>query len=282
MRIVWITGAQGLIGNQLVQSAGRLAPNCRAVPLARQDLDLTNFDAVRARFDRDAPELLIHCAALSNSVQCERQPADAQRVNVDVTAFLANLFVSGRMVFLSTDLVFDGRRGNYVEEDTPAPIGVYARTKIEAEARVLAQPRHMVIRTSINGGVSPARNRGFNEVLELAWKAGQITPLFRDEFRCPIPAAVTAQATWELALSNATGLFHVAGAKRLSRLEIGELLARRHPELHPRIQAQSLQDYTGPRRAPDCSLDCGKAQRLLSFKLPGLAEWLDANPNEPF
>ncbi len=282
MKTVWITGAQGLIGGYLVKLAGELAPEWCVAPLTHSSLELTDFRAVRTRFEQDSPELLIHCAAISNTDQCEQQPARARHVNVESTAFLADLFADRRLVFFSTDLVFDGQKGHYTEADLPAPLGVYARTKVDAEAKVLGHPGHLVLRTSINGGVSTSGNRGFNEMLELAWKAGRTTPLFVDEFRCPIAAPVTARAAWELALSEARGVYHLAGAERLSRYQIGELVARRHLELNPRIQAGSLKDFTGQRRAPDCSLDCGRAQQWLTFKLPGLAEWLDANPDEPF
>lgn len=278
----WVTGSAGLIGNQVLQLAATAAPGTSVVGLNRAAVDLTDFDAVQAQFQRDRPELLIHCAAMSASAQCEKQPDEAQRINVLSTTFLSELFARGRMVFFSTDLVFDGARGDYVESDSTHPLGVYARSKVDAEAAVLAHPNHLVIRTSINGGVSPAGNRGFNEVLELAWKEGRTTRLFSDEFRCPIPAPVTARATWELAQTDACGIYHLAGAQRLSRLEIGRLLAAHHPKLHAKIEAGSLKDYKGPPRAPDVSLNCAKAQKLLSFKLPGLAEWLEANPNEPF
>lgn len=282
MKTAWVTGSAGLIGSHLVQRAADLAPDWSVIALNREDLELTDFDAVARRFAQDSPSLVIHCAAMSNSIECEKQPGSARRVNVDVTACLAELFADHRMVFFSTDLVFDGRKGNYAEEDAPAPLGAYARTKLEAEAVVLAHPRHMVLRTSINGGISPKRNRGFNEALEQAWKEGQTTRLFVDEFRCPIAAPITARATWELVQAGASGLYHLAGGERLSRLQIGQLLAARHPELNPRIDAGSIKDFEGPKRAADCSLNCGKAQSLLSFQLPGLTQWLAANPNEPF
>ena len=74
-----------------------------------------------------------------------------------------------------------------------------ARPKLAAEQIVLRNPRHIVVRTSLNGGVSRAGNRGFNEHLRLAWQAGRGMNLFTDEFRCPIFAGETARAVWELA-----------------------------------------------------------------------------------
>ena len=152
------------------------------------------------------------------------------------------------------------------------PLGVYAETKVEAEQIVLANPRHTVVRTSLNGGVSPKRNRGIDEQARIAWTNGQSLRLFTDEYRSPIDASVTARAIWELALAKAAGIFHVAGAERLSRFELGKLLAARWPELSPRIEPASLAEYRGAPRPPDCSMNCAKAQALLSFPLPRYSE----------
>lgn len=274
---VWITGAGGLIGSHVVRLAREYVPGWRIVPLTRADLDLSDLSRVRQRFEREMPGLLIHCAALSNSAECEARPSLARRVNFEVSALLAELSADARMVFFSTDLVFDGRKGNYVESDAVNPTNLYTETKVQAEAEALKHRRHVVIRTSINGGPSPSGKRGFDEALCEIWKAGKTPRLFTDEFRCPIAAAVTARAAWELALGQGSGVFHVAGSERLSRWQIGQLLAARHTELNPRCEAVSLTDYVGPPRPADCSLNCAKAQALLSFPLPRYSDWLAAN-----
>lgn len=280
--LAWITGAAGLIGNYLVQLAPRCAPGWRVAGLTRAELDLTDFTALRRRFRAERPALVIHCAALSRSPACEANPVLARLVNVEVSRALADLAADARLVFFSTDLVFDGRRGGYTEADPPNPLGVYATTKAEAEAHVLRHPRALVIRTSLNGGTSPTGDRAFNEQLRLAWQAGRPVRLYTDEFRSPLHAAVTARATWELALQDFHGLCHLAGTERLSRWEIGQHLAARWPQLQPRIEPGSVRDHPGPPRPPDTSLNCARAQARLSFRLPGLREWLAANPGAPF
>lgn len=279
---VWVTGAGGLIGSYLVRLAGEFAPGCRVIPLTRAELDLTDFAAVRERFRREAPQVIIHCAALSRSPVCQAEPALARQLNVEVTAALAEMAAEVSLVFFSTDLVFDGRQGNYVETDAVNPLSVYAETKVAAERVVLANPRHTIIRTTLNGGASPTGDRGFNEEMRRAWQAGRVMRLFTDEFRCPLAAAVTARATWELALSGEPGIFHLAGSQRLSRWEIGQLLAARCPELHPQLEPGSLKDYHGAPRPADTSFNCAKLQARLSFPLPGLPDWLAAHPQEPF
>ncbi len=253
--LVWITGANGLIGNYLVQTAPKFAPRWRVRALTRADFDLLNFSAVRREFQRDRPQLVIHCAAISTLAEAQAYPALARRVNVEVTRLLAELAADGQFIFFSTDLVFDGRKGNYVESDAVNPIHVYGETKAAAEEIVLRDPLHTVVRASLNGGVSRAGNRGFNEQLRWSLQTASGMKLFTDEFRSPIPAIETARAVWQLADKRCAGLFHVAGAEKLSRWQIGQLLVQRWPEVKTKIESGSAKDFPGPPRALDTSLN---------------------------
>lgn len=283
MDLAWITGANGLIGSYLVQTAPKFATRWRVRGLRRADFDLLDLPAVRHAFVTDKPRLMIHCAAITQVGEAQANPELARRVNVEMTEFLAELAADISFVFFSTDVVFDGRKGNYTEADAPNPLHVYGETKVAAEQLVLRNPRHLVIRTSINGGTSPSGTRAFNEQLRRSLQqAGQGMTLFTDEFRCPIPAAATARAVWELAGKHCAGLYHVAGAEKLSRYQIGELLVKRWPEVTAKIKSGSAREFAGPPRALDTSLDIAKAQKVLSKPLPGLSEWLAANPDEPF
>ncbi|HEX9045529.1 MAG TPA: NAD(P)-dependent oxidoreductase [Verrucomicrobiae bacterium] len=283
MNSAWITGANGLIGNYLVQTAPQFAPGWRVRALTRKDFDLLDFGAVERAFVQDKPGLIIHCAAITIVSDAAKNPELTRRVNVDVTKHLATLGAEIPLVFFSTDLVFDGRKGNYSETDSTNPLHVYGESKLEAEQFVLQNPRHLVLRTSINGGVSASGTRAFNEQLRRSLlQAGQGMTLFVDEFRCPIPAVETARAVWDLVGKNCAGLYHVAGAEKLSRLQIGQLLLKRWPEITTPIRSGSAREYPGPPRALDTSLNISKVQQVLSRPLPGLGEWLAANPRIPF
>ena len=277
MKLAWLTGANGLIGNYLVQTAPRFAPRWRVRALTRADFDLLDFDAIRREFARDKPQLIIHCAAITVVSDAQKNPELARRVNVGITKLLAELAAEIPLVFFSTDLVFDGRQGNYSETDATNPLHVYGETKLVAEEIVLKNPRHLVVRTSINAGPSPSGNRAFDEQLRRAMQsAGQGMTLFTDEFRCPIPAVETARAVWDLVEKNCAGLYHVAGAEKLSRLEIGKLLVKRWPEVTAQIKSGSAKDFPGPPRALDTSLDISKVQKVLSQTLPKFSDWLAA------
>ncbi len=273
-RTVWITGAGGLIGSHLARLAPPRFQGARIVPLTRTDLDLTEAAAVRERFLREQPRLVFHCAALSRSPSCRVNPPLARRLNVEVTARLAEQAADVAFFFLSSDLVFDGREGHYAETAPVHPLSVYAETKVEAERIVLANPRHTVIRTSLNYGTSPTGDRAFNEEMVRAWQSGRTLRLFTDEFRSPIAAQVTARLLWELAGLNRPGLYHLAGTERLSRWQIGRLLAAGRPEFESRIESASLREYAGEMRAPDTSLNCAKLEKLRGAPLPRFSEWL--------
>jgi len=282
-RTVWITGAGGLIGNEVVR-LGRTeiaggAAGVRA--LTRADLDLTDFPAVARLFAFERPLAVIHCAAMSKSPACQQEPAAARLNNLEVTRHLAALAGGIPFLFLSTDMVFDGRKGGYVEHDPVNPLSVYAETKVEAERAVLANPRHTVVRTSLNFGESPSGRTSFNEEMREAWRAGRTLDLFVDEFRSPIPSVETARILWRLLLGGHAGLFHVAGAERLSRFELGLQVAdfwrRREPGLPTPVKPGTLRDYAGAPRSPDTTLVGTKVERALGIRLPRFSDWVSAS-----
>src|ERR1035441_5863833 len=162
----WVTGAGGLIGHCLAETKTAEAAQFEIIPLTRLMLDLTDFASVEKRFCAERPALVIHCAALSKSPARQANPALANKINVGATAQLAALAAGADFIFFSTDLVFDGRKGNYIETDAVNPLSVYGETKVQAEQIVLTNPRHAVIRTSLNSGVSPNGTSAYNEQLQ--------------------------------------------------------------------------------------------------------------------
>ena len=273
-----ITGAAGLIGQYLVKTASRWAPGWDVQGLSRAELELTETSKVEARIHALKPDLLIHCAALSRTKDCEQNPDEARRVNVEVTAHLAQLSRIIPFIFLSSGEVFDGRTGWYGETDEPNPINVYGKTKLEAEQAVLQNPGHTVVRIVLTAGTSERGDRSFVEEMCRTAKAGKEATLYADEFRCPLPAGVIARTIWELVDRKQPGLYHLGGSERLSRWEIGETLLPWYPELQGRLIKGSARNHAGSLRPADLSLRCDKIQRLLSFRIPGFREWLAGRP----
>ena len=160
---------------------------------------------------------------------------------------------------LSTDVVFDGRKGEpYVEDDPLSPVTDYGRAKAEAEARVAqAHPQALIVRTSlIYGGVEPSKH-------ELAAHDPSLT-FFTNEIRNPVQVGDLADALLELAELDVSGPLHVAGADAVSRAEFAELIA-----------GSAVSVAAAPDTRPlDCSLDSSRAQALIRTRLRGVRELL--------
>jgi len=269
-----ITGAAGLIGQYLVKTAPRWAPDRDMQGLTRADLDLTDRANVERTWQSIKPNAVIHCAALSRTKDCEQDPEQARRINVEATAYLAQLSRDIPFIFLSSGEVFDGRTGWYGETDEPNPINVYGQTKLEAEQAVLQNPRHTVVRIVLTAGISETGDRSFVEDMCRTAKAGKDMTLYEDEFRCPLPAGVIARVIWELVDCEQPGLYHLGGSDRLSRWEIGETLLPWCPELKGHLMKGSARNHVGSPRPADLSLRFDKIQSLLSFRIPGFRGWL--------
>lgn len=269
-----ITGAAGLIGRYLVKTASRWVPGWDVLGLSRAGLDLTERSNLETLIHALKPDLLIHCAALSRTKDCEQDPERARRINVEATAHLAQLSQDIPFIFLSSGEVFDGKTGWYSEADEPNPINVYGQTKLEAEQAVFRNPRHTVVRIVLTAGTSETGDRSFVEDMCRVAKAGKDVTLYADEFRCPLPAGVIARVIWELVDRKQPGLYHLGGSERLSRWEIGEVLLPWCPELKGRLVKGSARNHVGSPRPADLSLCCDKIHSLLSFRIPGFREWL--------
>lgn len=288
MKQILITGASGLVGSHLIRrAAGRFdalglfqsfAP--RGLPGRFAPCDLTDEASVASQLAAFRPDIVIHCAAMADSDRCQAEPALARRLNVDATRIVARLArqAGAKLVFLSTDVLFDGRKGApYVEDDAPKPLSIYAQTKVEAEGIVRSEAGSWAtIRTSLIYGPSPRGNRGVDERLGIAIRAGRPIRLFVDEFRAPISAANLADAILELAGSPHTGVFHIVGGERLSRYDIGMTIARHFGWPTATIEAKRIAEVPmDPPRPADLALDTGKARAVLKTRLLGLREGLE-------
>ena len=236
-----VTGATGYLGSELL----RLRPDASA-----ERVEIRDAVAVRELFYRVQPETVIHTAY---------RQEDAS-VNVDGSENVARAAaaVGARLVHLSTDVVFDGRKGEpYVEDDPLSPVSEYGASKAEAERRVAAaHPDALIVRTSlIVGGVEPSKH-------ELA-ATGPGT-WFTNEIRSPVQVTDLANALLELAELDVAGPLHVAGVDGVSRAELAELVAGR-----PVLTAEAP-----PTRPLDCRLDSSRAQAMLRTRLRGVREIL--------
>jgi dTDP-4-dehydrorhamnose reductase len=274
MRIL-VTGASGRLGStvlaRLAQSphevlawSGSRTGTQRGIEL--QPVDLVEERAVANALERADPAVVIHAAAMSSVDAVYRDPARGWAVNVLATERLAAWAGrrGRRFVFTSTDLVFDGSRAWYREEDRALPVIEYGRSKHAAEQRVLATRGGLVARLSLLYGPSCNGQEGFFERALDGLRAGNPQSFFSDEFRTPLSYTSAAEILVCLALSDIEGVIHVAGLDRLSRFELmgrAALALGIDPSLvRSNVRAQTPSDE--PRPA-DVSLSTERLQQLL-------------------
>jgi dTDP-4-dehydrorhamnose reductase len=276
---VLLTGASGHLGGYLLRQlvrtgvevvawSGSQATQLDGVGI--EPVDLKDADRVAAAFRAARPQALIHAAAMAGVANCQRNPERAAAVNARGTARLTELAAQSatRFVYVSTDLVFDGEQGTaYRETDRPAPLSIYGRTKVEAEQLAQAIPRSVVVRVSLLYGPSLFGRPSFFDQQLCALRAGQTLTLFDDEWRTPLDLVTAARALVSIAPSDYTGLLHVGGPQRLSRLEMGQRLAnalRADPSCIRAVSRHSV--AAGEPRPRDTSLDSS----LWRAAFPGL------------
>jgi dTDP-4-dehydrorhamnose reductase len=245
-----VTGSTGYLGRELL----RRAPDATGTG-GRAALDVRDAAAVDRLLDELRPTAVIHTAYLLSG-------SDAWSTNVDGAANVARAAarVGARLVHVSTDVVFDGRRGRYREDDPLSPLHDYGRSKAEAERVVAATaPDASIVRTSlIYGGAEPSKH-------ELDARAAAY-PFFRNELRSPVQVTDLADALLELAALDHAGPLHVAGADDVDRWTFACLI-RGDEGAEPAVA-------DGATRPLDCTLDSSRARALLRTRLRGVREVL--------
>lgn len=272
--VLLVTGGMGLIGGHILrQAAGwqthatwfHRPPVGLSPAVTWHQIDITDPAAVAVLVAAVRPCAIIHTAYQFNTPDMERAIIDGTR-----HVALAAAGVGARLVYLSTDVVFDGRRGQYRETDTPNPLHPYGRAKLQSERGVQAiTPAAIIVRTSLVYDLDPPDARS-QWVIDGGRGLTDVT-LFTDERRCPIYAPDLAAALLELAANDFQGLLHVAGPEALSRYDFGALLCQAVGAPADGLKA-TVAASSGLTRPLDCTLDTSLAQRVLGTPLRSATE----------
>ncbi len=275
MRIL-VTGASGQLGSYVVHELRRSGRSdvilwSRSTTGSRsglpvQPVDLSDEVALTGALEEANPDVVIHAAALSAAEQVRTDRQLAWAVNVEGTRQIAAWCGDRgrRLIFTSTDLVFDGERGWYKEDDPTGPVLAYGQSKAEAESPVLQVPGGVVARLSLLYGPTCAGRGSFFDRAVAGLIIREPQAFFEDEFRTPLDYRTAARILIRLAENQYAGVLHVAGRERVSRYEMIQRAARAmglDPDL---VRANRRQDakLTEPRPA-DVSLDTSRLAALL-------------------
>ncbi|MCB0353068.1 MAG: SDR family oxidoreductase [Bdellovibrionales bacterium] len=271
---ILLTGATGYLGSALAEVLIADQPGAQVVSLTRRSHDYlagSLEEVLSPEMNREVgektvlkvqPEVIIHCAAVASSAECERNQDEAYRVNTEFSWGLAEgaHSVGARMIHVSTDLVFEGAtcpEGGFGESDLPDPVSIYAKSKLAAEEKVVETCSNAAIcRICLLYGA----RRG-TKVGPLGWmihnfKSQRPVPLYFDEWRTPAFVDEVASALKALSLRQETGIFHLGGPERVSRVEFGRLVADRYGFSAGLIKEKSRHESESAGfRAEDVSLN---------------------------
>lgn len=285
MKKLFITGGSGLLGSNIVKMAKPefeiyatyYQNRVEAKGVTYFQIDISSAEEL-AKIEEIKPDYIIHCAALTDIDYCQRYADHAYRHNVIASINIAETAkrLKSRLLHISTDSLFDGKRGNYTEEDIPNPINIYARTKLEAEINVLSiYPDACVIRTNIYGW--NMRNKfSLTEWMINTLRKGDNLPGLKDVYFTPILVNDLIGILFKIQESRYKGVLNVAGSQACNKLDFAYMIANIFDLDKSLIFASELERIKLFARRPKHTTLCiAKCSKLFNVELPGIEQGLE-------
>jgi dTDP-4-dehydrorhamnose reductase len=281
---VLVIGGSGLLGGKMITSLLResfeVCCTYKETPVSNSGcasffLDIRDSVRMNNLINELSPDVVIHTASHTNVDDCEVNKAFAEEVNVQGTRNIAtacNNFGS-KLAYISTDYVFDGKRGMYKEVDETIPVNYYGETKLEGEKIVkMLCKDHIIARTSVLYGWGPKQNFTSWVIRELS--LGRKINIVSDQYNSPTLADDLADILIGLLEKEETGIFHTAGSDRINRLEFTKKIIKTFALNKDLLKEVGSDEMTWVAKRPnDSSLDVSKVSKI---KRPlGIDESLD-------
>lgn len=255
---VLVTGAHGLLGKKVCSF---FSEKHEVIAPKKKDLDITDPGQV-ACFMSEKPDIIVHTAAITDVDLCERDKDLATSVNVEATQNLLR-YHKGLFIFISTDFVFDGKKGSYKENDVTNPLSNYAKTKLDAERLVAKSGIPFIIaRVAVLYGFDLTKKKF------VSWALGQLkndqpVRAVTDHIRTPTLTDDVAKAILLLAGKGEKGFFHIAGPNSLSPYDMSITICSHFGLDSSLVLPIKASDLPQPAKRPiDSSLDTSKIRSL--------------------
>ncbi|MGB5362957.1 MAG: SDR family oxidoreductase [Aureibaculum sp.] len=280
---VLITGSNGLLGQKLVNlftnskdyeviavSLGKDRNNT-AKNYTYYNIDITNVVGITEIIDQLQPDYIINCAAMTNVDDCERHKDKCDLINVKAVETLVSCAKKNNihLVHISTDFVFDGKKGPYLEDDEPNPINYYGLSKLRSEELIVsAGIKYSILRTILVYGIVDNMNKSniVLFVINSLENKKQIT-MVDDQFRMPTLADDLAEACQLAIQHQAYGIFHISSNELLSIYEMSLQIADTFKLDASYISRIPTSQLDQPARRPSkTGFILDKSEKVLKFK----------------
>ena len=246
-------------------------------------MDLLNHEMISNVMSEKKPNVVIHLGAMTGVDLCEKDQDNALKINSQATEILAkessktNAFI----VYVSTDYVFDGNTGMYEENDATNPLGFYGKSKLLGEKSIQNFSSDWCIaRTSTPFGLHPTKKSFPMWIIENLQKQNQIDVL-SDQFTSPTYVPNLSKMLIEISERHLGGIFHVAGATKISRYEMARMISDKLNLDEKLLRDVSINELKLEAQRPkDSSLNISKADSVLNEKPQEINESLTSFTDE--
>tara|TARA_B100000959_G_scaffold285876_1_gene362195 strand:+ start:1317 stop:2210 length:894 start_codon:yes stop_codon:yes gene_type:complete len=282
-----VLGGSGLVGSTIVNYAKNnydtiFSYNSNKINISNTksfQIDLLNdHTKIETIIENYKPNIIINTIAHSSVDLCEENHFIADKLHIETTKKIANVCanINSKLIFLSTDAVFEGKLNKqYVENDVANPINYYGETKLKAEKIVLnASSNNVVLRTAVIYG-SHKKSRFTNWILDCL-KDGKSVDPFSDQFNTPTLVDDLVKAILKIIENNISGLYHATGKTCVNRYEFSKLLAKKfsldETLIYPVTKFEKKQ--YAPRPISTC-LNSTKLENLINFSFSDISSGID-------
>ena len=277
-----VLGGSGLVGNALIKM---YHDNFEIIATYNKNpISLTDIRSLRCSLPEDfnrleefiqleKPEIVVNSLGFSNIDFCESNKSNSYSLHVDSTEKICSLCskLNTKSIFLSSDYVFDGKKGNYSESDEPNPINYYGFTKLTAEKIVLKNPINTVLRTSVIYDWDD-RVRFFHYVVENLKKGREVITT-NDVFNSVTLADSLTQTIYKVITLEKNGIFHAVDSTCVNRFEFARTIAKIFHLNEDLIKSISIYDTNAVAKRPkNACLDNSKAKNVLGVNFNTVEE----------
>jgi dTDP-4-dehydrorhamnose reductase len=280
-----VTGSAGLIGSQVVKDLSidnHQVYSCYNDSIPQHGiltkLDLTNQNDIKNILNKIQPDIIIHLGAMTNVDLCETEQNLAMTINAKATETLAyeSAKLQAFFVYVSTDYVFDGTQGMKKENDFPNPLGFYGKSKMLGESILNGLGSGWCIaRTSTPFGIHSTK-KSFPLWVKENLESKKETFVLTDQFTSPTYVPNLSKMIIEVATRQITGIIHLAGASRVSRYALAEMIADRLNFDKTLLKPTKITEMNWKAQRPkDSSLDVSLAMEILKEKPQKIEQSLD-------
>lgn len=289
---ILVTGANGLLGQHLVKILLETGHHvvatgkgpCRLLYKEKHafiyyPINITDDEAVGTMMEKERPAVVVHAAAMTQVDECQLNQQLCEDINVKATAqlLLQAESISSHFIYISTDFVFDGEKGDYSEEDHLNPVNWYGFTKVQAESIVeTSEIPWAIVRTClVYGNTIFGTRSNIVSWVKQNLENGKAIKVVSDQWRTPTYVEDLARGILLIIQKKATGIFHISGKDKATPFDIAIATANLFKLDTSLIEKVNASTFSQPaKRPPKTGFNISKASGQLGYVPVSLAEGL--------